>query len=93
VKEYIEAAEGRLVSHFIPTHSSWLNLVERWFGEITNKRIRRESWEGVPQLVDAIKKYITEWNKSGRKFEWVKKPEEIIEKIRKAQTGTTMSSV
>jgi transposase len=93
VKEYLEAAGGRFVSYFIPTHSSWLNLVERWFAEITNKRIRRESWGGVPQLVDAIKKYITEWNKPGRKFEWVKKPDEIIEKIRKAQTGTTMSPV
>jgi transposase len=42
VKEYFESVPGRFEAHFIPTHSSWLNMVERWFGEITNKRIRRE---------------------------------------------------
>jgi transposase len=40
VKEYIESVPGRFEAHFIPTHSSWVNMVERWFGEITNKRIR-----------------------------------------------------
>jgi hypothetical protein len=55
---------GRFVCHFIPIYSSWLDLEERWFGEITSKRIRQESWEGMPQLVDAIKRYIAKWNKS-----------------------------
>ena len=55
--EYLspEKVKGRFVLHFIPTHSSWLNLVERWFAEITNKRIRRESWESVAQLAQAIR--------------------------------------
>ncbi|GHU12341.1 hypothetical protein FACS1894161_0350 [Spirochaetia bacterium] len=49
VKEYLALVEGRFVTHFIPTHSSWLNMIERWFAEITNKRIRRGSWESVAQ--------------------------------------------
>jgi transposase len=72
VEAYIASVPGRFVTHFIPTHSSWLNLVERWFAEITNKRIRRESWESVDRLVKAIKSYIKTWNKSGRAFKWTK---------------------
>jgi transposase len=74
------------VLHFIPTHSSWLNLVERWFAEITNKRIRRGSFESVPQLICGIKDYIKTWNKSGRSFSWTKTPEEIFAKINKAKS-------
>jgi transposase len=51
--------------HYISTRSSWPNPVERWFAEITNKRVRRESWESIPQLTMAIKDYIKTWNKSG----------------------------
>ncbi|MDR2716471.1 MAG: transposase [Treponema sp.] len=58
VYEYLESRPNRFVLHFIPTHSSWLNLVERWFSEITNKRIRRGNFESVPQLINAIKDYI-----------------------------------
>jgi transposase len=87
VKEYFNSVPDRFVTHFIPTHSSWLNLVERWFAEITNKRIRRESWDSVSQLVKAIKDYIKTWNKSGRCFKWTKQPEEIIAKIEKAKSN------
>jgi transposase len=58
VKAYIESVEGRFVTHFIPAHSSWLNMIERWFAEITNKGIRRESWESVTQMKKAIKGFI-----------------------------------
>ncbi len=85
VREYLASKPGRFVEHFIPTHSSWLNLIERWFGEITNKRIRRESWDGVAQLERAIHDYIKHWNTSGRKFTWVKTSNEIKEKIEKAK--------
>jgi transposase len=68
VREYLATKNGRFVEHFIPTHSSWLNMVERWFGEITSKRIRRESWDGVAQLEMAISDYIIHWNESGMKF-------------------------
>ena len=86
VREYLESVPGRFVQHFIPTHSSWLNLVERWFAEITNKRIRRGSFESVPELIAAIKDYIRTWNASGRSFSWTKKPDDILAKIRKAQS-------
>jgi transposase len=86
VYEYLESRPKRFVLHFIPTHSSWLNLVERWFAEITNKRIRRGSFESVPQLIKAIKDYIRTWNNSGRYFTWTKKPSEIISKIEKAKS-------
>ena len=84
VYEYLESKSKRFVQHFIPTHSSWLNLVERWFAEITNKQIRRGSYESVEQLIKAIREYIKTWNKSGRSFTWTKTPNEILAKIRKA---------
>ncbi|GMO11395.1 MAG: hypothetical protein Ta2A_19760 [Treponemataceae bacterium] len=93
VKEYMESVEGRFVAHFIPTHSSWLNMIERWFAEITNKRIRRESWESVTQLKKAIKDFILNWNISGRSFKWTKKADVILKKIEHAREGTVMALV
>jgi transposase len=84
VYEYLESVPNRFVIHFIPTHSSWLNLVERWFAEITNKRIRRGNFESVPQLVQAIKDFIKNWNKSKRFFKWTKHHDEIINKVKNA---------
>ena len=84
---YLASVPGRFVLHFTPTHSSWLNLVERWFAEITNKSIRRGSFESVPQLVAAIKDYIRAWNASGRTFTWTKKSVDILAKIRKAKSS------
>jgi transposase len=68
VYKFLKDNPARFVLHFIPTHSSWLNLVERWFVEITNKRIRRGSFESVARLTKAIKDYIKTWNKSGMPF-------------------------
>ena len=85
VKEYLLSKNGRFVEHFIPTHSSWLNLVERFFGEITNKRIRRESWDGVAQLEKAITEFVKSWNESGRHFKWVKSADQIKTSIAKAR--------
>jgi transposase len=83
---YLAKHEGRFVLHFTPTHSSWANMIERWFAEITNKRISRESWTSVEELTDAIKEYIKTWNKSGRKFVWHKKPDVIIDSVERART-------
>jgi transposase len=83
LQEYINKNPARFVLHFTPTHSSWLNLVERFFREITTERIRRESWHSVAELITAIKDYIKNWNKSGRKFQWSKSGDEIIRKINK----------
>ncbi|MBI3618319.1 MAG: IS630 family transposase [Candidatus Omnitrophica bacterium] len=56
--------------HFIPTSSSWLNMIERWFGEITSKRIRRGSFKGVPDLITAIMQYIETHNQNPQVFVW-----------------------
>jgi transposase len=87
VKVYLKEKAGRFVEHFIPTYSSWLNMIERWFAEITNKRIRRESWKNIKELEDAITDYIISWNKSGRKFSWTKTFNEIQTSIKKVKSG------
>ena len=76
--------------HFTPTSSSWLNLVERFFGEITRKRIRRGVFRSVAELVAAIEEYIRSNNESPKPFVWHRKADEILEKIArcKAVTGT-----
>jgi transposase len=71
--------------HFIPTSSSWLNLVERWFREITDKRIRRGVFQSVEQLIEAIRAYIEEHNDNPRPFVWTAKAQDILEKVRRAR--------
>ena len=71
------------VVHFTPTSSSWLNLVERFFGEITQKRIRRGVFRGVPQLEAAIQDYLAHHNENPRPFVWVATAEQIFQKIEK----------
>lgn len=76
--------------HFTPTGASWLNQIERWFAEITRRRIRRGTFRSVPELVRAIREYIRENNKHPRPFHWVAKPKTILRKIKglkEAQTG------
>ena len=87
VKEYLAKKSGRFVAHFIPTYSSWLNMIERWFAEITNKRIRRESWSSLKELEDAITDYIISWNNSGRRFCWTKNYYEIKTSIDKVKSA------
>lgn len=67
--------------HFIPTSSSWLNLVERWFGEITRKRIRRGSFTSVQELEEAVYDYIKHNNKNPKPFVWTKRVDEILAKV------------
>ncbi|HVL69670.1 MAG TPA: IS630 family transposase [Vicinamibacterales bacterium] len=71
----------RVHFHFIPTSSSWLNLVERWFGEITRDRIRRGTFESVPALVAAIHEYLQQYNEAPRRFVWTKSADMILDKI------------
>jgi transposase len=71
----------RVHFHFIPTSSSWLNLVERWFGEITRDRIRRGTFESVPALVAAIQEYLHHFNDAPRRFVWTKDADMILDKI------------
>jgi hypothetical protein len=55
-------ASPRFVPHFVHTSSSWLNLVERWFGELTPKRVRRDSFRSLEDLEQAIREFLTTWN-------------------------------
>ena len=71
--------------HFIPTSSSWLNMVERWFREITDKRIRRGSFASVPQLSAAIEAYLAGHNQNPRIFTWTTSAERILAKVAKSK--------
>lgn len=67
--------------HFIPTHSSWLNQVERFFAELTRKRLQRESFLSVPQLRAAIRDYLKTHNASPRPFKWTASADLILGKV------------
>jgi transposase len=71
--------------HFIPTSSSWLNLIERWFREITEKRILRGVFHNVPELIKAIMTYIDQHNQNPKSFVWTAKAETILQKIQRAR--------
>lgn len=71
--------------HFIPTSSSWLNLVERWFREITDKRIRRGSFHNVAELIAAIEDYLKCHNQNPRVFSWKASADSIMTKIAKCK--------
>jgi hypothetical protein len=65
----------------VPTISSWLNLVERWFGELTSKRIRRGSFGSVEDLETAIAEFLAAWNENPKPFVWTATVESIVEKL------------
>ena len=67
--------------HFTPTSGSWLNMVERWFAELTNKKIRRGAHRSVPQLEHDIRDWIETWNDNPRPYVWVKPAEQILASI------------
>jgi transposase len=75
----------RFKVHFIPTSSSWLNMVERWFAELTGKAVRRGSFSSVPDLIAAIEEFIEEWNRDPKPFIWTARAEDILEKIERCR--------
>jgi transposase len=75
----------RFVCHFVPTSSSWLNLVERWFRELTDKAIRRGSFVSVPDLKQAIDAFMKGWNQDPKPFIWSATVEDIVQKIARAR--------
>ena len=75
----------RVHLHFIPTSSSWLNLVERWFRKLDHKRIRRGTFTSVPRLIQAIMEFIEHNNQDPKPFIWTAKPDEILEKVARAR--------
>jgi transposase len=71
----------RFIPHFVPTSSSWLNLIERWFGELTGKRVRRGSFANVEELQQAIQEFLATWNDHPKPFVWTATVEMIQEKL------------
>jgi transposase len=67
--------------HFTPTSSSWLNLVERWFAELTNRKLRRSAHRSVTELEADIRTWVHEWNKDPRPFVWTKTADQILETL------------
>jgi transposase len=77
------AAHPRFHLHFTPTSSSWLNLVERWFAELTNKRLKRSAHRSVRALNADIRAWIENWNENPRPYVWTKPTERILESLAK----------
>jgi transposase len=71
----------RFVVHYVPTSCSWLNLIERWFAELTNKRIRRDSFLSVDDLVAAIDEFLAAWNETPKPFVWTATVDSIVGKL------------
>ena len=67
--------------HFIPTSSSWLNLVERWFAELTTRNLRRSAHHNVAELEADIRAWTAAWNANPRPYVWTKTADEILENI------------
>ena len=67
--------------HFTPTSGSWLNLVERWFAELTNRKLRRSAHRSVTELETDVRKWINEWNTDPKPFVWTKTADEILDTL------------
>ncbi len=79
------ARHPRFHLHFTPTSSSWLNLIERWFRDLTQQCIRRGSFHAVPELVAAIQNYIENHNQKPRVFVWTASVDRIMRKLAKGK--------
>ncbi|BEK86250.1 hypothetical protein NSERKGN1266_22010 [Nocardia seriolae] len=67
--------------HFTPTSASWLNLVERWFAELTNRKLRRSAHRSVTELKADVQAWINAWNADPKPFVWTKTADEILETL------------
>ena len=85
------AKRPRFHLHFTPTYASWINLVERWFAEITNKRIRRGAFRSVKELEAAIREYIDLHNENPKPFVWTKTADQILASIARFAQRTCSS--
>jgi len=77
------ARHPRFHVHFTPTYASWINLVESWFGVLTNRRLRRGSFRSTRQLETAVKEYLEENNETPQPFIWTKNADEIIDSVKR----------
>lgn len=79
------ARHPRFTLHFTPTSSSWLNLVERWFRDLTEQRLRRGSFDSSPELIAAIEEYLTLNNHQPKPFVWHASAQAILDKLSKCK--------
>jgi transposase len=79
------ATHPRFHLHFTPTSSSWLNMIERWFGKLTDKAIRRGVFHSVPDLITAIETYLEATNTNPQPFTWTATADQILEKVRRGR--------
>lgn len=77
----------RFHMHFTPTSSSWLNLIERWFRELTDKQLRRGVFHSVDELIQTIKSYMDAHNQNPKPFIWTAKAEDILAKVQRARAA------
>jgi hypothetical protein len=77
IKEWL-LRHPRFHLHFTPTSSSWLNLVERWFAELTNRKLRRSAYRSVIELEADVRRWINEWNTDPKPLVWTKTAAEIL---------------
>jgi transposase len=84
VKKWLEK-HPRFHLHFIPTSSSWVNLIERWFAELTEKRVRRGVFKSVPDLIAVIEDFMRAYNENPKPFVWTKKVDQILEKVNRCK--------
>jgi transposase len=84
-------AHPRFIVHFTPTSSSWLNLVERWFSELTTKKLQRGAHTSVRALNADIRNWINTWNENPRPYVWTKTSDQILESIARYCTRITES--
>ena len=80
VKRWLDL-HPRFHMHFTPTYSSWLNQVERWFGLLTDKKLRRGAHRSIQALENDIRDWITTWNQNPRPFAWTKSADEILDRL------------
>ena len=86
------AKHPRFHRHFIPTSSSWLNIIERWFRNITQDRIRNGVFRSKEELIEAINDYIRHHNENPTTFVWTKSAEQILEKVSRAKAALNNST-
>jgi transposase len=80
IKEWL-IRHPRFHLHFTPTSGSWMNLVERWFAELTNRKLRRSAHRSVTELETDVRKWINDWNADPKPFAWTKTADDILETL------------
>ncbi len=85
------ARHPRFQLHFTPTSSSWLNLIERWFRDLTQRRLKRGVFRSVAELQQAIQEYIDHHNANPKAFVWTKTAGDILDKVARARTALNKS--